>query len=168
MPPSCSCPRRAALARAVERAIALLLAGPSRARAIIREAFAARGGILTVRRSTQPSHSPSRYAAEHVLVCCRAGGAVAARVRNAGTIFIGATSSVSFGDYMTGANHVLPTGGLARGYSGSFDCGLLPMDHDAARFAAPAARSLALDVGTFADAEGLPGHAAAARQWSKS
>ena len=55
---------------------------------------------------------------KHVLVICRDAEAVADRVRNAGTVFIGAYSSVAFGDYLTGANHVLPTGGLARSYSG--------------------------------------------------
>ena len=35
-----------------------------------------------------------------------------------GTIFVGTSASVSFGDYMTGANHVLPTAGAARCYSG--------------------------------------------------
>jgi histidinol dehydrogenase len=68
------------------------------------------------------------------------------------------------GDYLTGANHVLPTGGLARSYSG-----LSPLDFvrwttyqivDTA-----AAARLAPDVEALAIAEGLPAHAAAARQW---
>jgi histidinol dehydrogenase len=66
---------------------------------------------------------------------------------------------------MTGANHVLPTGGLARAYSG-----LSTEDFyrwtTTQRVSRAAARALASDVGIFADAEGLPGHAAAARQWS--
>ncbi|MFI5246169.1 MAG: histidinol dehydrogenase, partial [Gemmatimonadales bacterium] len=154
----------AKLAQAVERAIGLLLPSAPRA-AIIAGALAARGGILTVASIDQAVALAAQYAAEHVLVCCRAPGAVAARVRNAGTIFIGTASSVAFGDYMTGANHVLPTGGLARGYSG-----LSTEDFyrwtTTQRVSRVAARSFALDVGTFADAEGLPGHAAAARQWS--
>jgi histidinol dehydrogenase len=154
-----------ALSRAVERAIGQIL--PSQPRAtIITEALAARGGILTVASIDHAIAFAERYAAEHVLVCCRAAGAVASRMRNAGTIFIGAVSSVAFGDYMTGANHVLPTGGLARGYSG-----LSTEDFyrwtTTQRVSLAAARSLARDVGTFADAEGLPGHAAAARQWSQ-
>jgi len=152
-----------ALAQRVERSIEGLVPEQPRA-AIIREAFAARGGILTVASLDRALTFAAEYAAEHVLVCCRAGGAVAARVRNAGTIFTGAAASVAFGDYMTGANHVLPTGGLARGYSG-----LSTEDFyrwtTAQRVTRAAARSLASDVGTFADAEGLPAHAAAARQW---
>jgi histidinol dehydrogenase len=43
---------------------------------------------------------------------------VAARVRNAGAIFVGPYSPVSLGDYLAGSNHVLPTGGTARHTSG--------------------------------------------------
>jgi histidinol dehydrogenase len=152
------------LAGAVERAIAELVTAEPRA-AIIRDAFGARGGIVTVASIDAALAFASDYAAEHVLVCCTASAGVAARVRNAGTIFTGAAGGVAFGDYMTGANHVLPTGGLSRGYSG-----LSTEDFyrwtTTQRISRAAARSLALDVGTFADSEGLPAHAAAARQWS--
>jgi histidinol dehydrogenase len=153
------------LAREVERAIEYMLPTASRA-AIISDALAAHGAILTVGSVERAIRLASEYAAEHVLVCCRSGAAVAARVRNAGTIFVGSAASVAFGDYMTGANHVLPTGGLARGYSG------LSTDDfyrwtTTQRVTRAAARSLAPDVAIFADAEGLSGHAAAARQWSR-
>ena len=72
---------------------------------------------------------------------------------------------MAFGDYMTGANHVLPTAGLARCYSG-----LSTLDFVRwttwQRVTPHAAALLADDVGRFADAEGLPGHAFAARAWS--
>jgi len=72
---------------------------------------------------------------------------------------------VAFGDYMTGANHVLPTAGAARSYSG-----LSTLDFVRwttwQEVSPAAAASLAHDVGAFADAEGLPAHAAAARAWS--
>ncbi len=156
----------ATLSSAVERAIAAMIPTEPR-EAIVREAFTARGGIVTVRGMDAAVAFTSDYAAEHVLVCCRASSAVAARVRNAGTIFAGAAGSVAFGDYMTGANHVLPTGGLGRSYSG-----LSTEDFyrwtTTQRISRSAARALAPDVGTFADAEGLPAHAAAARQWRKS
>ncbi len=77
---------------------------------------------------------------------------------------MGDASSVAFGDYMTGANHVLPTGGLARAYSG-----LSVLDFvrwtTYQRVRPAAAARLAEDVGVFADAEGLPAHAVAARAW---
>lgn len=132
--------------------------------AIVRAALASRGGLLSVATLAEAEAFASRYAAEHVLVVCRESEAVAGRIRNAGTIFIGAPSSVSFGDYLTGANHVLPTGGLARSYSG-----LSTVDFCRwttwQRVDRAAAARLASDVGILADAEQLPGHAAAARQW---
>ncbi|HET7473076.1 MAG TPA: histidinol dehydrogenase [Candidatus Limnocylindrales bacterium] len=54
------------------------------------------------------------YAPEHLSIDVRDPDAVAARIRNAGSIFVGPWAPESAGDYATGANHVLPTGGLAR------------------------------------------------------
>src|SRR5690606_14892805 len=84
------------------------------------------------------------------------------RLRNAGTIFLGASSSVAFGDYSTGANHVLPTGGLARTYSGLSiqDFVRLSTYQELSR---SAAADLADATATPAEAEGLPAHAQAAR-----
>ena len=58
------------------------------------------------------------YAAEHLEIQTADAPAVAARVRNAGAIFVGAWSPVSLGDYCAGSNHVLPTGGCARHSAG--------------------------------------------------
>src|SRR6185312_10946222 len=58
------------------------------------------------------------YAAEHLEIQTRDAAAVAARVRNAGAIFVGPWSPVSLGDYCAGSNHVLPTGGCARHSAG--------------------------------------------------
>jgi histidinol dehydrogenase len=54
------------------------------------------------------------WAAEHLEVITADAAAVAARVHNAGAIFVGPYSPVSLGDYLAGSNHVLPTGGTAR------------------------------------------------------
>ena len=54
------------------------------------------------------------YAPEHLSIHTREPEADAARIRHAGSIFVGAWAPESAGDYATGANHVLPTGGLAR------------------------------------------------------
>jgi histidinol dehydrogenase len=102
--------------------------------------------------------------AEHALIATHDASAVAAELRNAGTVFVGEASSVSFGDYMSGANHVLPTGGMARSYSGLSTLDFYRWTTWQVIDRAAAGR-LAGDVGRFADAEGLPGHAAAARQW---
>src|SRR5690606_6110438 len=58
------------------------------------------------------------YAAEHLEVQTADAAAVAARVRNAGAIFVGPYTPVPLGDYIAGSNHVLPTGGTARFASG--------------------------------------------------
>jgi histidinol dehydrogenase len=105
------------------------------------------------------------FAPEHLLIVAADANVIARRCRNAGTIFIGGCSSVSFGDYMTGANHVLPTGGLARSYSGLSVLDFIRWTTYQTVDPAAAAR-LAPDVDVFATAEGLPAHAAAARQWS--
>jgi histidinol-phosphate aminotransferase len=108
----------------------------------------------------------SDYAPEHLLVLTADAEAVVALVRNAGTIFVGPGSSVTFGDYVTGANHVLPTGGAARAFAGL-------STHDFLRWVtiqevtADAAAALAPRAATLADAEGFPGHAAAARLRSR-
>ena len=54
------------------------------------------------------------WAAEHLEVITADAPAVAARIRNAGAVFVGPWSPVSLGDYVAGSNHVLPTGGTAR------------------------------------------------------
>src|SRR5690606_946689 len=58
------------------------------------------------------------YAAEHLSIQTRDAAAVAARITNAGAIFVGPYAPVSLGDYCAGSNHVLPTGGCACHSSG--------------------------------------------------
>ena len=154
------------LARAVESALLAQLVHAPRA-PIVREALAARGAIVTVGSLADGVAFANTWAAEHLLLVVRddVRAATLAALRSAGTIFVGATSSVAFGDYMTGANHVLPTAGAGRCYSG-----LSTLDFVRwttwQEVSADAAASLSVDVATFADAEGLPAHAAAARAWS--
>jgi histidinol dehydrogenase len=54
------------------------------------------------------------WAAEHLEIHTADAAAVAARVRNAGAVFVGPFAPVPLGDYLAGSNHVLPTGGTAR------------------------------------------------------
>mgnify|MGYP001036822728 FL=1 len=60
----------------------------------------------------------NRYAPEHLILATADPYLHAAAVTNAGSVFLGTYSSESTGDYMTGPNHTLPTGGFARSYSG--------------------------------------------------
>jgi histidinol-phosphate aminotransferase len=101
-------------------------------------------------------------AAEHVSLQCANADAIAARIRNAGAIFIGPWSPIAAGDYATGTNHVLPTGSAARAWSGvgveSFGRWI-----EVQRVTAAGARALAPTVEAIAGAEGLPAHAASVR-----
>jgi histidinol dehydrogenase len=131
---------------------------------ICRAALAGQGAVLAAGSLADAIAFANEYAAEHLLLIVESPDDALAALRNAGTVFVGATTSVAFGDYMTGANHVLPTGGLARSYSGlsSLDFVRWTTYQSVTR---DAAARLAEDVGIFADAEGLPGHASAARAW---
>jgi histidinol dehydrogenase len=155
-----------AVAAAVRRELEARVDAEPRA-AVIRAAFGARGGILTVPSVAEAVEFANTWAAEHLLLAVAPAveARMLAELRGAGTIFVGETASVAFGDYMSGANHVLPTGGLARIWSG-----LSTLDFVRwttwQRIDRSTARRLAADVDTFATAEGLPAHAAAARQWS--
>ena len=149
---------------AIGRALARAVARAHR-RDIVERALAGQGGILGVPSIADAIALATRYAPEHLLITLDSPEAerqVADRVRNAGTVFLGSSSSNAFGDYMTGANHVLPTGGLARSYSGLSTLDFVRWT-TVQRVVPTAAAGLADDVSLFAEAEGLPGHAAAAR-----
>lgn len=150
-------------AQGIAAAIAQLLPAQLR-NDIIAAALARQGAILWTDSLDDAIRFANEYAAEHLQLVVAAPEAVLPRLRNAGTVFVGPSASVAFGDYMTGANHVLPTGGLARSYSGlsTFDFVRWTTYQ---RVSPEAAARLADDVGIFADAERLPGHALAARAW---
>ncbi len=135
-------------------------------RDIVRSALRSRGAIISSTDLKQAIDFSNEWAPEHLMLLLkeREREAALSSLRNAGTIFVGASSSVAFGDYMTGANHVLPTAGAARRYSG-----LSTLDFVRwttwQRVSRDAAARMAEDVGVFADAEGLTAHATAARAW---
>ena len=131
---------------------------------ICRAALAGQGAVLSAKSLADAIAFANEYAAEHLLLIVKSDEQVLAALRNVGTVFVGATASVAFGDYMTGANHVLPTGGLARSYSGLSTLDFVRWT-TYQRVTRDAAARLADDVGIFADAEGLPGHASTARAW---
>lgn len=60
----------------------------------------------------------NRYAPEHLILQCRDAREVLPNIRNAGSVFVGPWTPESVGDYCSGTNHVLPTYGYARSYSG--------------------------------------------------
>ena len=101
------------LAADVEREIARLLTRLERS-AILARALAEHGRIAIAPNLDAAIAFVDAYAPEHLSIAVRDADAVAARVRHAGSIFVGPWAPESAGDYATGANHVLPTGGLAR------------------------------------------------------
>lgn len=151
------------VASRISAAIEADLATQPRA-AVVIEALAKRGGVLSVRSVGEALEAANRFAPEHLLIATRDAATTAQSVRSAGSVFVGQTSSVAFGDYMTGANHVLPTGGMARCYSGlsTLDFVRWTTLQSVTR---SAAQGLAADTAAFATAEGLPAHARAARAW---
>lgn len=97
------------------------------------------------------------YAAEHLEIQTADAAAVAARVRNAGAIFVGPHAPVSLGDYCAGSNHVLPTGGCARHSSGLSVQSFLRGIH-VIEYTEQALREVTDQVVALADAEDLPAH----------
>lgn len=111
------------------------------------------GDILDVIEAAAP---------EHLILQTASASELAERVRNAGSIFIGAWTPESAGDYAAGPNHTLPTGRAARAYGGvtveAFQKTITLME------ASPeGARNIAPTVERLAALEGLEGHAAAMR-----
>lgn len=131
-------------------------------REVVETALRTMGALLLADNHDELIEFTERYAAEHLQLCTRDAHADLARLTTAGTVFIGEPSSVAFGDYMTGANHVLPTAGTARSFSGLSTLNFL-RSYTWQELTPEGAASLAEPVGTLADAEGLPAHAAAAR-----
>jgi len=119
-------------------------------------------GIVLVDDLEEGLRVVDAYAAEHLEVQTRDARAVAARVRNAGAIFVGAYSPVPLGDYAAGSNHVLPTSGSARHSSGlsvyTFLRNVYTIDYDEA-----ALKEIAPTIVALADAEQLPAHGEAIR-----
>ena len=107
-----------ALAEAV-RAELEVQAGLTKHSDRVREALSGpQSGVVLVDDLEQGIAACDAYAAEHLEIMTADAPAVAARIRNAGAIFVGDYSPVSLGDYCAGSNHVLPTSGTAAFSSG--------------------------------------------------
>lgn len=131
-------------------------------REIASEALASRGGLLLARDRDEALAFAEAYAAEHLALFTPDAEGDLATQTTAGTVFVGEAASVAFGDYATGANHVLPTSGRSRAFSSLSVLDFLRF-YTWQSLSAEGAAGLAHDVGLLADAEGLPAHAAAAR-----
>lgn len=99
----------------------------------------------------------NEYAAEHLIIACNNDEAIADRITNAGSIFLGNYSPESVGDYASGTNHTLPTNGFAKTYSGvSVDSFVKKITYQ--KLSRQGLQVIAKTVETLAEAEGLHAH----------
>ncbi len=87
-------------------------------REIIEAALGKYSAALVVDTLDEAVDFANLYAAEHLQIVTREPFAILPRIRHAGSIFMGPYAPVPVGDYASGTNHVLPTGGCARMFSG--------------------------------------------------
>ncbi len=129
---------------------------------IIAESLGGQGGIVITPDLDTAITLADEFAPEHLCLSVRDPEAWAAKIKNAGGLFLGEHSCEVLGDYVAGANHIMPTGGTAR-FSSPVNVldfvkiiNVVGLDPATAASIAPAAARLA-------DAESLGAHAAAAR-----
>ena len=145
-----------AVAGEIEAQVAQLPRAP-----IAREALA-KSRLVQTATLAQAFEVSNRYAPEHLILALRDAEAWLPQVRAAGSVFLGDYAAEALGDYCSGTNHVLPTGGAARAWSGvsvaSFQNSISVQavsDAGLRRIGPTAVR--------IAEAEGLQAHAAAVR-----
>jgi histidinol dehydrogenase len=143
-------------ADAVEAQIASQLARAPR-RAILEQALANHGAVVIAPTSDAAVSFINDYAPEHLSVDVEPLEATVARLRNAGSLFVGPWAPESAGDYATGANHVLPTGGLARA-SGPLSVETFGKYTQVQRITRHGLAGIRDSIGTLATAEGLLAH----------
>ena len=85
---------------------------------IIESSLEKGGMIVTVKNVKEAVELANLIAPEHLQIQTKTPNRVLSKIRNAGAVFLGRYSPVPFGDYSAGLNHVLPTAGYAKTYSG--------------------------------------------------
>jgi len=102
------------------------------------------------------------YAPEHLIISRKDDDAIAEKIVNAGSVFIGNYSPESVGDYASGTNHTLPTNGFAKAYSGvSVDSFVKKITFQ--KLTKQGLQNIASTVIEMAEAEGLQAHANAVK-----
>lgn len=116
-----------------------------------------RGALIAVRNMDEAADLSNRIAPEHLQICTRDPNALVRRIRNAGSVFLGAWTPTAIGDYVGGTNHVLPTAGTAR-----FASGLSVLDFmkrmTVTGLSEAALSSIGPAAATLARSEGLTAH----------
>ncbi|WP_337052337.1 histidinol dehydrogenase [Pseudoxanthomonas sp. USHLN014] len=144
----------------VEAALATQLAALPRADIARRALSASR--LVQVRTLEEAFAISNRYAPEHLILALREPRVWLPRVEAAGSVFLGDYTPEALGDYCSGTNHVLPTSGAARAYSG---VSVASFQNFVSVQSASAAGILAIGPSavTLAEAESLEAHANAVR-----
>jgi len=144
---------------ALAKAVSAEVKSQSKSNPLAKQSIAARGCIFVTKSVTEAQALTNRLAPEHLTVDTLAD---LAWVRNAGSVFVGPFAPQAMGDYVSGPNHVLPTGrnGRIRG-------GLSVMDFvkviTVQQYTRKGLKALGPHAAAMADAEGLTGHAASVR-----
>ncbi len=147
----------ATLGGQVEKAVETQLKTLARAK-IAGTSWSNFGAIIVVRKLDEAVALVDRLAPEHLEIMTADAERLAARIRNAGAIFIGAYTPEAIGDYVGGSNHVLPTARSAR-----FSSGLGVLDFmkrtSILKCGVEQLRALGPAAITLGEAEGLSAHA---------
>ncbi len=148
----------AAVAEAVDR-----LAGDRAREDVVRAALANdASGVLLARSLSEAILFTEAYAPEHLAIVADDEEAILERIDSAGSVFLGPHTPVAAGDYASGTNHVLPTGGGAR-LTGGLAVETFLRSTTVQRLSAEGLDALADTITTLADAEGLEAHAESVR-----
>ena len=146
----------AAVSAEVERQTALLPRAD-----YVRQALAKSRCVVLESREEQIAFA-NDYAPEHLILAVEDAWRLAARITAAGSVFVGAWTPESAGDYASGTNHTLPTCGWARSFSGvNLDSFYRKMTLQ--ELTPEGLRGLSNTIVTMAEAEGLQAHAEAVR-----
>ena len=124
---------------------------------LARQSLGKDGAILVARNNEAAARFVNEFAPEHLSLVTK-NGSMARRIESAGSIFVGPYSAQSFGDYATGTNHVLPTGGVARTRGGLSVADFVKCI-SVQQVSRAGVKRLAPVVEEFARAEGLDAHA---------
>jgi len=121
------------------------------------QSLAGHGSIIVIRNTAEAAELVNRLAPEHLTLFEGATGLLG-RVRSAGSIFLGAYSPVAAGDYASGTNHILPTGGVAR-LRGGLSTADFVKAISVQRLTRRGLAGLEKSIVTLANTEGLKAHA---------
>ncbi len=127
-------------------------------RADIARAALGNARLIVVKSVVQMLDIANTYAPEHLIIQIEGADEFVPEVRNAGSVFIGAYTPEALGDYASGTNHVLPTAGAARAYSGLGTQSFMKFI-TVQRATQDALVALGPTVQTLAQLEGLEAHA---------